>query len=191
MRCTVPVGQGAGLHRLQDVRVTAQNDVGAVVKEKVCNLFLMLILRGLIFHAPVYNHCDEVRGQCLGCGQIVGNARGVQNLCITHVVGVQNIDRIGMGLTHRNAIGAVSIRQERDLDTTHIGNMDTVLRGALLSRAIGTDVRKSKVVQHIQRAHHAVVSAIQTVIVCRADQIETSVFERISERVWCVKRRET
>ena len=187
----IPVGQGAGLHRLQDVRVTAQNDVSTVVKEKVCDLFLMLVLRGLIFHAPVYNHCDEVRGQCLGCGQIVGNTRGIQHLCITHVVGVQNIDRIGMRLAHRNTVGAVSIRQERDLDAAHIGNMDTVLRSALLSRAIGADVRQSKVVQHVQRAHHAVVSAIQTVIVCRADQIKACVFERVSERVRCVERRET
>ena len=148
-----------------------QDDVRPVLEQEVRQLLLVSVLGQPVLQAPVDHHGDQVRVQGSGGLQVPGQTVPVRLGEGGQVVGVEDVEGVGVLFGQGDAVGAVGVAQEGHGDATHVRH-DGIAVEFLLSPA-GPHVAETRLVQHVQGPAEAGEAPVQAVVVGGEAEVET------------------
>ena len=161
---------------LENVRMTADHNINALLHEESCPFFLIFGRHSLFFLAPVCNK-DQYITAGLGFLDHAGNF-GL----------IKEIDHIFLAFTGATVVGSVCIIQEGNLDSVYFKCFDVI--GIFLCR-MNAENRNVRIVgaPEVKGFFHKIRAVIIDVVGCRFNDIEACFDQSISDFGRCGERR--
>ena len=149
----------AHLHGLDHVGMSADDEVHALADEPVGESSLRGDGLELVLDAPVQVHADGMRSAFAGQCDVVGN-----KLLVNEIDDDITLDG--------DAVGTVGVIQESDFHALDVDDIRDALFSVLLA-GIGADMGDAQRVEDVARAHQALVTTVQAVVVGGEKEVET------------------